>query len=63
MKKQLPPLLNALNLYRLERGMGQAELAKRLGVVYQTVNRWFNGRTKPNDIHEFRIKRLLKERR
>ena len=61
MKERLPQLLNDLNLYRLERGMSQAKLAKRLSVTYQTVSRWFNGHFRPNAIQEYRIKKLLKE--
>jgi len=62
MKERLPQLLHDLNLYRLERGMSQAKLAKRLSVAYQTVSRWFNGHFRPNAIQEYRIKKLLKER-
>ncbi len=60
MKSTLPRLLADLNVYRLERGMSQATLAALLAVSFQTVNRWFNGRTQPNDIQTYRIKKLLK---
>jgi transcriptional regulator with XRE-family HTH domain len=62
MKERLPRLLDDLNLYRLERGMSQAKVAKQLSVTFQTVSRWFNGHNRPNAIQTYRIKKLLKER-
>jgi len=56
-------LVKRLEIYRLERRIPQQELARMLGVGYPTVNRWFNGKCKPNKIHSFHIKKLLSESR
>ncbi len=63
MQTRLPKLLHDLNLYRLERGLSQTALAAQLKVAYQTVNRWFNGHFTPNAIQEYRIRKLLREKR
>lgn len=52
-------LLEKLEIYRLENKMSQRKLAEKLGVAYNTVNRWFTGRTIPNKIQEYHIKKLL----
>ena len=52
-------LLEKLEIYRLENKMSQRKLAERLGVAYNTVNRWFTGRNTPNKIQTYHIKKLL----
>jgi len=52
-------LLEKLEIYRLENKMSQRKLAERLGVAYNTVNRWFTGRNTPNKIQQYHIKKLL----
>lgn len=56
-------LIDRLNTYRLENKVTQQELARRLGVTFQTVNRWLNRHLKPGQIHEYHIRKLLKERK
>lgn len=53
-------LIRQLELYRLENKITQAKLADMLGVAYETVNRWFTGKTSPNKIQTFHIEKLLK---
>lgn len=55
-------LIERLNEYRLDRRITQAEIAEMLEVAFVTVNRWFNGHTKPNKIQEFQIKKLLSQK-
>ena len=52
-------LLEQLEIFRLENKLSQRKLAKQLGVAYNTVNRWFTGRNKPNKIQTYHIKKLL----
>ena len=54
-----PDLIDQLNTYRLERKISQPQLAKKLGVTFQTVNRWLNRHMKPSEIHEYHIKKLI----
>ena len=54
-------LLEQLEIFRLENKISQKKLAERLGVTYNTVNRWFIGRNKPNKIQTYHIKKLLSE--
>jgi transcriptional regulator with XRE-family HTH domain len=56
-------LIDRLNTYRLENKITQPELARKLGVTFQTVNRWLNRHLKPSQIHEYHIKKLLRERK
>lgn len=57
-------LIQKLEEYRLKKRITQERLAEMLGVSFATVNRWFNGKTKPLKIQEYHIKKLLeKERR
>lgn len=56
-------LIKQLELYRLERGITQEKLAEMLDVSYLTVNRWLNNKTKPSQLHEYRIRKLLKGKR
>ncbi len=52
-------LVRQLEQYRLEHRIPQEELAKKLGVAFSTVNRWFNGKTKPSKIQQYHIAKLL----
>lgn len=56
---KLLDLIEELEIYRLENRISERELAKTLRVSYNTVNRWFNGRCKPNKIQTYHIKKLL----
>lgn len=56
-------LLKRLEIYRLENGITQEKLAEMLDVSYLTVNRWLNNKTKPSQLHEYRIMKLLKGKR
>ena len=52
-------LLEKLEIYRLDNKISQRKLAEKLGVAYNTVNRWFTGRNTPNKIQQYHIKKLL----
>jgi len=52
-------IVDHLERYRLEHKITQQELAKKLGVAFSTVNRWFNGKSKPHKIQAYHIKKLL----
>ena len=54
-------LVTRLEEYRLKYKIPQEDLAKKLGVAFSTVNRWFNRKTKPNQIQEYHIRKLLKQ--
>jgi len=54
-------LINRLKTYRLKNKITQEALAKKLDVAFATVNRWFNGRSKPSEIQSYHIEKLLKE--
>ena len=56
----LMDLIEKLQRYRLEKRITQQKLASKLGVSFLTVNRWLNRRTKPGQIHEYHIRKLLK---
>jgi len=43
----------------LENKISQRKLAEKLGVAYNTVNRWFTGRNTPNKIQTYHIKKLF----
>lgn len=58
---EMKKLIKSLEEYRLENRLSQQKLADVLGVSFATVNRWFNGRTEPNMIQAFHIKKLLKQ--
>ena len=51
-----------LKTYRLKNKIPQQKLADTLGVAFSTVNRWFNGKAKPNEIQLYHIGELLKGR-
>jgi transcriptional regulator with XRE-family HTH domain len=55
-------IIKKLELYRLENKISQEKLAERLGVAFSTVNRWFNGKSKPNKIQSYHIEKLLKSK-
>jgi transcriptional regulator with XRE-family HTH domain len=52
-------LIKKLEIYRLENRISQKQIADRLNIAFSTVNRWFNGKTKPNKIQQYHIKKLL----
>ena len=52
-------LIDQLSTYRLERKLSQVQLAKKLEVSFQTVNRWLNRQVKPGQIQEYQIKKLI----
>jgi transcriptional regulator with XRE-family HTH domain len=54
-------LIERLEVYRLENRISREKLAKKLGVSFATVNRWLNGKTKPNKIQEYHIKKLIEK--
>lgn len=53
-------IIKRLEIYRLENKIPQTELAEKLGVDFSTVNRWLNGKTKPNKIQRYHLEKLLK---
>ena len=53
-------LIKRLKSYRLENRLTQQSLAKKLNVTFATVNRWFNGKSEPNEIQSYHIEKLLK---
>lgn len=55
-------IIERLETYRLEKKIPQEDLAKKLGVAFSTVNRWFNSKTKPSKIQIHHIQKLLKEK-
>ena len=55
-------LVEKLELYRLENKITQQDLAQQLGVAFSTVNRWFNGKTKPNKIQQYHMEKYLKRK-
>ncbi|MBU4457348.1 MAG: helix-turn-helix domain-containing protein [Candidatus Omnitrophica bacterium] len=52
-------LIKQLELYRLENRITQVELAKDIGVNFSTVSRWLNGKTRPNKIQQYHLKKFL----
>ena len=55
-------LTKRLEIYRLEKKISQEDLAEMLGVAFSTVNRWLNGKAKPDKIRSYHISKLLKKR-
>ena len=55
----MDPLVESLRLYRPEHQLTQEELARKLGVSFATVNRWFKAKTHPSELQAYRIKKLL----
>ena len=62
MQNMANDLIKRLETYRLENKIPQEEIAERLGVAFSTVNRWLNGKSKPNKIQSYHIEKLLKNR-
>ena len=56
-------IIKELEKYRLENRITQVKLADDLDVAFCTVNRWFKDRNEPNQIQEFHIRKILKNRR
>lgn len=54
-------LIKKLEIYRFENRVSQKQLAEMLSVTFSTVNRWFNGKTKPNMIQQYHINKLLND--
>lgn len=52
-------VIEKLETYRLENKISQENLAIKLGVAFSTINRWLNGKTKPNKIQNYHIEKLL----
>jgi len=48
-----------LENFMYRKDMTQEQLALRLHVSFQTVNRWFNGHTEPSRRNWFKIKKFL----
>jgi len=55
-------LVQKLEQYRLKNRIPQQQLADEIGVVFSTVSRWLNGRTKPNKIQQYHIEKFLNTR-
>ena len=62
MQADMEDLVTRLEKYRLEHKIPQEELAKKLGVAFSTVNRWINGKTRPNKIQTYHIQKLLRSK-
>lgn len=58
---KMKDLVKKLEEYRLEKKIPQQDLANKLGVAFSTVNRWFNGKSKPNKIQSYHVEKLLKK--
>lgn len=54
-------MIEKLEFFRLENRISQERLAEMLEVSFATVNRWFNGHSKPNKIQAFHIEKLLNQ--
>ena len=52
-------LVRELEDYRLKNRIPQEDLARSLNVAFSTVNRWINGKTKPNKTQRYHIEKLL----
>ncbi len=55
----VPELIAQLEMYQLEKGLTQAQLARRLRVMRCTLNYWLNGRHVPTALHIHKIAKLL----
>ena len=55
----MPDLIKKLETYRLENKISQEELDEKLDVAFSTVNRWLNGKAKPNKIQSYHIEKLV----
>ncbi|HEY9826756.1 MAG TPA: helix-turn-helix transcriptional regulator [Stenomitos sp.] len=54
-----PPFSNLVRETRQRLALSQAKFAVKLGVSFQSINRWENGRTKPLPIALKQIESLL----
>ena len=54
-------LIKKLEIYRMENRISQKQLAEMLKVTFSTVNRWFNGKTKPSKMQQYHIDKLLRD--
>jgi transcriptional regulator with XRE-family HTH domain len=52
-------VIKRLEIFRLENRISQEKLAVELGVTFATVNRWLNGKTRPNKTQFYHIQKLL----
>lgn len=52
-------IIEQLEEFRLENKISQQEIANRLGISINAVNRWLTGKTTPNKIQAFHIKKLI----
>ena len=48
-------------LTRMQLNMSQEAIAKELGVSFATVNRWENGKSKPNKLKEYAFEQFCKK--
>ena len=55
-------IIKQLEIYRLENKISQQKLAEMLGVAFSTVNRWINGKAKPNKIQTYHIQKLISKK-
>ena len=60
MRKQMTGVIKELSEYCSEHGISQVVLAKKLGVSFQTVNRWINGKVKPSRLQIRNITNFLR---
>lgn len=56
-------LVKRLEEYRLENRISQEQLAQEIGVVFSTVSRWLNSKTKPNKMQQYHIEKYLRKRK
>ena len=55
-------LIKELEEYRLEQKITLEKLANMLDVSFSTVHRWFKGKSKPNQIQTYHIKKFLEKK-
>ena len=60
--RSIDNLIQKLEQYRLKNRIPQQQLADEIGVVFSTVSRWLNGKTKPNKIQQYHIENFLKKK-
>lgn len=52
-------IVKELEAYRLKNRVTQVALAKKIGVHFSTISRWFNDKAKPNKIQQYHIEKYL----
>jgi putative transcriptional regulator len=57
----MPPLSEDLKYLRKTKGWTQEELARKLGVTLNTVQRWEMGKTKPSPLAKEKIDAIFKD--